>query len=277
MKSSKKAHLRGVKKTFLKLGSCSRTLGYILNREFENPKEDEEHALDPMAGGIFQQGYQCGMLWGTSLAVGTESYRRYNDSGKAIAYALKGTQNLMESFTKRTGSIDCYDITQCDFNKKRNLLRFVFSGKAFSCFRLAERWAPEAIEAATEGISPNGSDLPQHCMSCATEVVRKMDGSDEEMHMVAGFAGGLGLSGGACGALSAAIWMKSLSQGKGESGKFLAYDKDSSNILETFYHATDFEILCSTISGKKFKDIEEHTDFIKNGGCENLINVLAAL
>ena len=33
-----------------------------------------------------------------------------------------------------------------------------------------------------------------------------MGGSEEEIAMVAGFAGGLGLSGNGCGALSAAIW-----------------------------------------------------------------------
>jgi len=42
-------------------------------------------------------------------------------------------------------------------------------------------------------------------MSCASEVVRRMGGRDEERVMVSGFAGGLGLSGNGRGALSAAI------------------------------------------------------------------------
>ncbi|MEN8154414.1 MAG: hypothetical protein ABFR75_10370 [Acidobacteriota bacterium] len=32
---------------------------------------------------------------------------------------------------------------------------------------------------------------------------------------------------------------------------------------------------CNKICGKKFDSINEHTEFIKNGGCRELINVLA--
>ena len=35
-----------------------------------------------------------------------------------------------------------------------------------------------------------------------------MGGSADEAVMVAGFGGGMGLSGNACGALAAAVWMK---------------------------------------------------------------------
>lgn len=52
------------KRTFIKKGTCSRTFFYLLDREFGYPLDDEEKAVDPLAGGILQQGYQCGMLWG---------------------------------------------------------------------------------------------------------------------------------------------------------------------------------------------------------------------
>ena len=76
------------KKLFKKLGTCSRTFFYIINREFDNPKEAEERASDPLAGGIFKQGYQCGMLWGASLAVGAEAYRRSDNRDQAIGVAI---------------------------------------------------------------------------------------------------------------------------------------------------------------------------------------------
>nr|NQU91272.1 hypothetical protein [Bacteroidota bacterium] len=74
LKSKKKPHLKGIKKKFLTVGACSHLLFHILNREFGHPKEDEEYASDPLAGGIMQQGYQCGLLWGSALAVGAEAY-----------------------------------------------------------------------------------------------------------------------------------------------------------------------------------------------------------
>ena len=57
-----KAKANDTKKLFRKLGSCSRTYFYILNREFGHTKEIEERAADPLAGGLMQTGHQCGML-----------------------------------------------------------------------------------------------------------------------------------------------------------------------------------------------------------------------
>ena len=102
-----------------------------------------------------------------------------------------------------------------------------------------------------------------------------MGASDEEIIMVAGFAGGLGLSGSGCGALSAAIWMKSLEWCKEEKKKSSFKNPYSKKVLETFYLATDSRILCSEISGAHFMNIDDHTSFNKKGGCARLINTLA--
>lgn len=263
------------KRVFLKKGTCSRTFFYILNREFGYPMEDEEHAADPLAGGIVQQGYQCGMLWGASFAVGAESFRRCSDRGQAIATSITATQHIMKSFLSRAKSIECLDITNCDFSSKFSIAKYFFSGKFYSCFKLAEKWAPEAIKAATEGLSLKQIDLPQLPVNCASEVARKMGASDEEMVMVAGFAGGLGLSGNGCGALSAAIWMTILAEIKKQNWKSSISDPITEKLLNAFYEATDYEMLCRKISGQSFKTINDHTEFIKNGGCDKLIKILA--
>jgi len=262
------------KKLFRKLGTCSRTYFYILNREFENPKETEERAADPLAGGIYRQGYQCGMLWGAALAVGAESYRKFDDRDKAIGIAIKATQHIMEAFLKRAKSIECHDLTDCDWSSKVSMAKYFLSGKFLYCFNLAEEWTQEAIQAAVEGLSLEQNDLTQQPVSCASKVAKKMGASDEEMVMVAGFAGGLGLSGNACGALSSAIWMKTLdSCRKNEKSTFS--NPNAEETLEKFYAETDYEMLCDKISGKCLRTVEDHTEFIKNGGCDKLINAIA--
>ena len=266
---------RDTKRVFLKMGTCSRTFFYILNREFGFPLENEERAADPLAGGILQQGYQCGMLWGASLAVGAESFRRCGDRGRATGITIKATQHIIESFSNRAKSIECQDITETDFSNKWSFAKYFFTGKFLSCFKLAEKWAPDAIQSATEGLSLEQTDLPKQPISCASEVARKMGASDEEMVMVAGFAGGLGLSGNGCGALSAAIWMNTLTEVREQNKKPAFSDPSTEKILKAFYDATDYEMLCSKISGQCFKTIDNHTEFIKNGGCDKLINVLA--
>jgi hypothetical protein len=65
------------------------------------------------------------MLWGAALAVGAEAYRRCEDPDKAVGLAVKATQSLIESFTARTNTVDCREITGTDFNKPLQMLRYM--------------------------------------------------------------------------------------------------------------------------------------------------------
>ena len=263
------------KRTFIKKGTCSRTFFYILDREFGHPRDEEEKAIDPLAGGILQQGYQCGMLWGASMAVSAEALRKIENPGQATGLAILTTQQVMLSFVNRTESIECEDITQCDFTNKKSFIKYMLKGKFVNCFKLAGKWAPEALDAAYEGLERDQKDLPQQSLSCASEVVRKMGGSEEEMLMVAGFAGGLGLSGSGCGALAATVWKNALIHNRKETGKSANYDPNTDLTLKAFYEETDYEMQCDKICGQRFNSLEEHTEFIKKGGCKKLIAVLA--
>ena len=113
-KNSKKER-RDFKRVFLKKGTCSQTLCFLLDREFGYPKENEERAADPLAGGLLQGGDQCGMLWGAALAVGAESFRRHADRDQAIGAAITATQHLVDAFSETAKSVNCRDIIGCDF------------------------------------------------------------------------------------------------------------------------------------------------------------------
>ena len=270
------------KEVFRKCGTCSQTFGHLLNRQFGHHKEAAERALDPLAGGIMNHGHQCGMLWGAALGIGAEAFRRHNDPEEAIAVAVTATQHIIESFEARTDTVNCREITGYNLKSVFGLARFMMktmlTGMNNSpCFNLAEQWAPEAIEAGEEGLSEEMIDLTCKPVGCAAEVAKRMGASDEEMVMVSGFAGGLGLSGNACGALSAAIWMKTLAWCKENPGKTPPYlnNPTGKKLLKAFQEVTDKEMLCSKITGKKFETINEHAEFIHNGGCKKIIEVLA--
>jgi len=276
MKSIDSKHqVKDAKKLFRKLGACSSTQYYILNREFGHQREVEVRAAEPLAGGIMRQGYQCGMLWGSALAVGAESYRRSKDPDKAVGMAISTTQHVMKSFVGRTKAVDCFDITECDWTNKVAMIKFMITGKFLSCFTLAENWAPEMIEAAYEGFSAQSGELPLPAISCASEVVRKMGGRPEEIASVAGFAGGIGLSGNGCGALGAAIWLNSLKWSRENPGKSSYDNPDAKRTLDTFMKFTNFKVTCHEITGKQFTSIADHTEFMKNGGCKEVISALA--
>ena len=143
------------------------------------------------------------------------------------------------------------------------------------CMNLAEKWFPEAVQSAKDGLSVKQNELPQIPVSCASEVAKKMGAGNEEIVTVAGLAGGIGLSGNGCGALGAAIWMSSLAWCRENPGKSGYLNPKSKEILKAFYDTTGSEILCTKLSGQYFKTIDDHTEFIKNGGCDKVINALA--
>ena len=262
------------KKMFRKLGACSHTVAFLLNRQFEHQNRNAEKATDPLAGGINRQGYQCGMLWGATLAAGAESYRRYGSDGKGVGMAIAASQDIMKSFISCTKSPDCIDITDCDWTSKLDMAKFMLTGKFMSCFKLIAKWAPQAYKTVNESLVKNNIEFASKPVSCASEVVRKLGGTEEEAHMVAGFAGGIGLSGNACGALAAAIWYDALLYYRGQTTKKMYSMESSTKIIEKFYKVSDYEILCGKLTGKTFSSLDEHSEHICNGGCAKLINAL---
>jgi len=265
---------RDTKRIFRQKGMCSHTFYYILNREFGHHNTDFERASDPLVGGIMQFGHQCGLLFGTSLAVGNECYRRYRDPGIATAMAIAASKNVSDAFEKNAGSVNCRDITDTDFHSKLQMARYLVF-KARSCFTLADKWTEDAIRSAKEGLAKPIPQLKEPPMSCASEVVRMMGGSPEEQTTVAGLAGGIGLTGNACGALSATIWYRSIQWARENPNKTPYNNQYAANVMFSFDEATKGKFLCSEICGRKFKTVDDHTEFIKNGGCRELLRTLS--
>ncbi len=280
---SSKTKSPDTKTIFKQCGACSHTFAHILNREFEHPNELAELALNPLAGGILNQSQQCGMIWGAALAVGAESYRRYKDQDLATAVAITATKEVVASFEKRSNTVKCGEILGYSLSNLLGMARLMVNTtlkgmENSKCFDLAEAWAPEAIQSARDGLDTSDIKISDKPVSCASEVVRRMGGTEEEIQMTAGFAGGLGLSGNACGALSAAIWMQTLQWCRENPGKLPPYirNKPAKQILKTFKKLTGSEMLCKKITGQNFADINAHTVYLKNGGCDELIDGLVA-
>ena len=270
------------KKIFKEKGTCSRTFEYILNKEFDNPLPNEEQAADPLAGGIMRQGYQCGMLWGATLAIGAEAYKYTNDVNEASIRAIEATQNVMRSFIKKADSVNCRDITGCKmdtfYGMTKYMLKVMLQGMEKStCFNLAEDWYHDAIESAASGLSKNGITEGQDVYNCAMEVVNNLGGSEKEMAMVAGFAGGMGLSGNGCGALSAAIWKRSLDWVEENPGKSAFGNKYAKSVLKKFMEVSNSEFECQQICNQKFESTRDHSEFIKKGGCRHIIDGISQI
>jgi hypothetical protein len=278
---SKSEPKNDIKKIFMSKGACSHTGFYVLNREFGHNKPNEERASDLLAGGLANKGFQCGMLWGCSLAVGGECYRKYNNSALAALISIETTQQIIASFIGVTGTPHCKEMTRCDFSSPLGLIKYMIINlpKGLTntiCFNVAEQWLPVAAEIAGKKIGAGREKVSCEVISCASEVIRLSGGSDEEIATVSGLAGGLGLSGNACGALAAAIWFYLLDWCREHPGKIPSYfnNRIVKVILKRFFKVSNKQMLCSQICDRQFRSVKEHTDFIKNNGCAEIIKAL---
>ena len=112
-------------------------------------------------------------------------------------------------------------------------------------------------------------------VGCAAILAQKMGVSDMHTVMAAGFAGGIGLSGGGCGALGAAIWILGMNSRKEGLGN-RAINSKVSNLIDKFIKNANFELECSEIVGRKFENIGDHAAYLRDGGCSKIIDMLAA-
>ena len=108
-----KLDTKTLRKNFFKY-SCSGSLLAAFDYEYDHIKPTEEEAASPLGGGMMQCGYQCGMLWGTSMGAGAEAYKRESNPQKAMAVTILTTQEIIDDFVHVTKSPDCYDITNID-------------------------------------------------------------------------------------------------------------------------------------------------------------------
>jgi hypothetical protein len=224
-----------------------------------------------------QHGYQCGMIWGAALAAGAEAHRRFGSGPVAEAAAVNAAQRVVESFRTRHDEINCLEITEIDKSSStwEMINYFIIKGGTIGCFRVAAWYAPLAFDEIESALSQEPIDTPAHPVSCAAMLAQKLGETDMHAVMASGLAGGIGLCGGACGALGAAIWILGMKIGREEGGKVGYKDPRTQEVIDRFLEQTGFEFECSEIVGRKFEDVEDHARYLREGGCSELIEVLA--
>ena len=249
----------------------------VVDDSFNQPLTLEEHAALPMAGGLMQ-GYQCGMLWGAALAAGAQAYRLWGPGAQAQTGAVLASKRALEAFRTRTGEINCAEVIGFNWKSpsKGRIFKFLLRGGPIGCFRLAANYAPVAFDEIEAALSDNPIDPPAPPVSCAAMVAQQLGASELHTVMAAGLAGGIGLSGGACGALGAAIWLSGVQSDENGPDKDSLINPAISALIDIFLENTDGEFECEKIVGRKFEDVADHAAYVHAGGCAKIIEALAA-
>ena len=81
--------------------------------------------------------------------------------------------------------------------------------------------------------------------------------------------------GGGCGALGAAIWITEFNS-REEKASYKAANLRASKIIDKFLKSTDFKLECYEIVGRNFENISDHAGYLRDGGCKEIIEVLAS-
>ena len=232
----------------------------------------------PLMGGIMNHGYQCGMVWGAALAGGAQAFRLLGAGPQAETAAIIAARRIVKSFSARYNSINCLEITDMNMQGKiqpLKLLKFFIKGGPIGCFRMAVQYAPEAFGEIYNAFSEKLTEVPSPPVSCAAMLAQKMGASEMHAVMAAGLAGGIGLSGGGCGALGAALWLTGITGGREGVGDKVVSSRVTATIDKFLKNATDFKFECTEIVGREFESISDHADYLRGGGCANILEVLA--
>jgi hypothetical protein len=268
-------------RTFWSFGTCSESTMHVIDRAFGSSLELEEHGSRTLAGGIAQHGYQCGMLWGAALAAGAEAHRIHGAGACAEAAALHASQRLVASFMLRTGTTECFEITDIDWRvatkSPGKMALYFLKGGPIACMRLSASFAVDAFEAISAALADERDERAAPAcspVSCAAELVKQAGLSDLHAAMAAGFAGGIGLSGSGCGALGAAIWAAGMEHAA-RGLDYGAMNARAAELIERFLKRAGYELECSEIVGRTFADADDHALYLAGGGCSSLIEDLA--
>jgi hypothetical protein len=263
-------------------GGCSGGAIRELNRAFGQAMDAEERAVSPLMGGLKMQGYQCGALWGAALAAGAQAHRVMGPGPQAEAAALYLCQQLASGFLERSGSIDCDDLNDLEMKRMNPMgifAHFFLKGGTVRCLKLCTGWSKLALETIQEGIEEPASEPPQAPVSCAAELARRVGATEQQVCMAAGLAGGIGLSGDACGALGAAVWLLAMRVSEehevADVWDHEVFESRFEAMMARYLEAAEYNMECNEVVGRRFEDVHDHAVWVQGGGCSAIIDALA--
>jgi hypothetical protein len=277
-----------MKRTMFRHFSCAESSLILFDRAAGIDQGDAEQAIDPLNGGVLLElDGGCGLLWSSAITAGIRASKRFEKEEDACAAAFAATIELLREYVASGGATDCNKILHMD---RWNFLSYLAKGKMNVCVGIAEKWFPrfdEIIEKSFESYKPAKG---QQCVNCAVDVFNSVASAiglnlSGETPWVAGFAGGLGLQGSTCAAVSSAVFalnlryfrsrnksphsaIRSMMQGIRVGAGWMKPSKRLLSVFKEEFHAKS----CYGLTGKMFQGLDEYTDHVASGKCDNIVS-----
>ena len=216
----------------------------------------------------------------------TEHFRDPETAGEATLFV---TCRLADEFHSVAGSLDCREIVEGSLTTTGAKVKYLVSGKAQRCREIAVKWVPFADDLVDRLLGAfDPKTLEEEPANCAMKTMCAL-GFEKDAVLAAGFAGGVGLKGNVCGtALAAGIFalglrfyrrrrgprdsaLKAMLQ---EAGIGDTSSRAATRLLDAFRGEYGTP-LCSRLIDRDFKSIDDHSNFVAEGGCCDLINSIS--
>ncbi|MDP6832387.1 MAG: C-GCAxxG-C-C family protein [Alphaproteobacteria bacterium] len=283
------------KQWWLRCVSCSEASATLINRDGGDEAPLIEQASHLFSGGFMHQGHACGHLWGAALVAGNRASRTVRGEHAKSAAALHAAIRLAEAFSEDGWSFTCRENTGVELTSLAGRLRYLRSDKPRACGRKALAWTSQASAAIDTALSEFDPDsVVKPCANCAVECLRWValpaGVQADDRFVVAGLAGGLGLRGDVCAAISVGVFALSLQYyadrpGARRDGMLRAAIQEL-NLIDYGLRRQPQQMLgdfaarfgslrCEDITGRNFENIDDHTLYVTGGGCRDVIEFTA--
>jgi len=288
LKSS--TYSRQSKKLLFTTFNCAKSQLIPLEVMQKMHNDDLIMALTGLAGGILNNGSTCGVVIG-----GAVSSAMIRDKELSGQWMLEDEIQLLDEIRAYVSWFENrFNTSLCRERKELNYQRITVLGllnpqKVKGCVARAGEsmeYFVKKFDSTKKIQNESPCHNPQTAEHCAQKILKEIRketeiGNEKLERISAALDGGIGLSGGGCGALSGALMALGL-----------RYALDPKNTepdkLRNIYKAMDSEFFtmakilvknfikefeyfeCSRITGKKFKDWDEFSEFRNNASCDAL-------
>ena len=246
-------------------------------------------ASSHLEGGCFSHGSTCGVVSGGCLALALRHLAdlREGNPGKIAAFH-ELTKEYTSWFAATFGSTICRERTGCSFTTLGGMVRYALGGRFLRCVAHTGRAACFLAELEERPLGEVGSRGPGDPFHCSREVLRRLRGAtgagdDSFEALYVCMDGGVGLSGGLCGAAAAGMlplgWLYGLDpEEAGFAANLAAFTRGHRNIFrgreerELFSLGDRFirgwlaefgSLECRDLTGRRFGSWWELADFAR--------------
>jgi hypothetical protein len=261
-------------------------------------------AVTGLEGGVVASGSTCGVLTGGAIALSQMYENALGGDASTKALLLSQVARYVDWFGLNFKTTLCRERSRVDFWTAGGQLRYSMPGdRVLRCFnhigKAVEFLAESQNNYTEDSITTTGADFDTTPYHCAASVLREVKeqtgiGDPEIFRLTTVLDGGVGLTGGVCGALAGAVMAINTLVGMEirNMGRFSIMDafilghanllrKEprrmpepfgvGKEIVSRFLEGTGF-LECKEIVGRKFTDYGDFLRYRKDqGGCDDLI------